>query len=264
MAKRKNRLAEDEERFVEEYLIDRHGTNAYIRANPGTRRTTACEMASRLLSKSNIQRAIELGRKAISQRTNVSADRVVKQYARIAFADIGQAFDLSKSVPVLLAPRDIPFDTRQAITAIKLKRRVLKNEGSEDYEIEEWEYKFADKLSALDKLSKHLGLYKELPPLDAVLMLLPESLRESVRSAIAQAISQGSSPGSDRPDQQELPAAKPDSRQTPSGPNPPVPGDGVAGGPVAGGVPQEHGTPGIAPLFSAGGQEHGDSGTPDP
>lgn len=259
--KSKNSLTNDEERFVDEYLIDRNGTAAYIRAKPGTRRATACEMASRLLRKSNVKRAIELGQTAIRGRTRVTADRVVRQYARIAFADIGMAFDLTKSTPVLLAPRDIPFDTRQAITAIKLKRRVIKHDGEEDYEVEEWEYKFADKVSALDKLSKHLGLYQELPPLDQILMLLPEPVRETVRAALAQAVFTGSNSGGDQPDQSELPALEPNAGRDSAGPDVPNEGGGAQAGPVANATDHEPVTTDRGPLHSPGGEKPGGGGS---
>lgn len=250
-------LTPDEELFVEEYLIDRNATAAYRRAHPGTKYNTAATTASLLLKKPNIRKAIRLRLDAVARRCRVSAAKVVRGFARLAFYDIGAAFDLTRNEPVLLPPREIPFEVRQAITAVKVKRRVLKSDSDEVYEVEEWEYKFADKLSALDKLSRHLGLYKDMPPLEALLAILPPGLGDHVRAALAQAVLEGGGPPGGGP-----PGGGGGGPPLP-GPADPVPGGRPDGGPVAGGVPVRPESPADAPLLPPGREDDGGGG-PDP
>lgn len=254
MAKKKTApLTADEERFVDEYLIDRNGTAAYIRAFPGTKRGTAATMSCLLLKKLKIASAIREGRKALSRRSRVSADSVVRGIARLAFYDIGGAMDLTKDEPTFLSPREIPYELRLAIQAVKVTRRKLKSEDGEDYEIENIEYKFADKLSAFDKLSKHLGLYKELPPLEVLLALLPPDLREPVRASLAASLLEGAGGGggADREPDPALPAAGPDGG---------VPEGGADAGPVAGGVSERPVEAADAPVLSPKRKDHGGGG----
>lgn len=73
-------------RFVEEYLVDLNGTQAAVRAGYGEKnaRFTAAE----LLAHPDVQAAVTAGRAAQSRRTEVDADRVIKELAKVAFSDI--------------------------------------------------------------------------------------------------------------------------------------------------------------------------------
>lgn len=240
-------LTDDEERFVSEYLIDRNGTAAYIRAHPGTKRNTAAELASRLLKKVKIANAVKIGERDLRRRSKVKAERVVEHAARIAFLDIGDVLDLSVSDFRPLPPREIPRDVRRAIQAVKVTRRKLKSRGEEDYEVESVEYKLPDKNAALDKLFRHLGLYADLPLLEVLLGGLPPEVAAAVRAALAAQVH----PNGDRG---HGPAPGP------AGPGPvaprsdlTVPGNGLAAGPVADAVPDGTGETGVASLFPPGG-----------
>lgn len=231
---KKSDLTPEEERFVEEYLIDRNGTAAYIRAHPGTKRTTAGELASRLLKKVKVRTAVASGEKDLRRRSRVKAERVVEHAARIAFLDIGDVLDLSVSDFRPLPPREIPQDIRRAIQAVKVTRRRLRSRGDEDYEVESVEYKLPDKNAALDKLFRHLGLYKDLPPLEVLLGLLPPDIRAAVRANLESAVLEGGDPGGARGDQPRVaPAVGGDAQPSESGPDVPNAGGGAHPGPVA-------------------------------
>jgi len=73
------------QRFVDEYLIDLNGTQAAKRA--GYSAHTAPEQASRLLTNVKVQAAIAVARKAQQERTGITADKVLREIALIAFAD---------------------------------------------------------------------------------------------------------------------------------------------------------------------------------
>ncbi len=170
MAKRKPALTPTEERFVDEYLIDRNGTAAYMRVFPGVKRRTAGELSYRLLKKVEIKSAIAAGSRSLAKACRVSAETEARGLAMLANYDIGAAFDLSKDEWVPLPPRLIPYEVRQAIVGVKINKRA----GTV-------EYRFADKIAARDKLMRHLGLYKDLPPLETVLGFLPRELADEIR-----------------------------------------------------------------------------------
>lgn len=74
-----------QQRFVDEYLVDLNGTQAAIRA--GYSSESARQIAAENLSKPNIQAAVAAGQAVLQDRTQVTAARVVREIALIAFAD---------------------------------------------------------------------------------------------------------------------------------------------------------------------------------
>lgn len=74
-----------QQRFVDEYLIDLNATQAAIRA--GYSEKTAAVIGCENLIKPNIQAAIVAAQKARAGRTELTADRVVGEVAKILFAD---------------------------------------------------------------------------------------------------------------------------------------------------------------------------------
>lgn len=78
-------LTPKQQRFVEEYLVDLNGTQAAIRAGYSPR--TANEQAAQLLAKLSVQRAVSEGRKQQQERTEITADRVLREAWGILTAD---------------------------------------------------------------------------------------------------------------------------------------------------------------------------------
>lgn len=146
------RLTEKQQRFCEEYLIDLNATQAAIRAGYSPR--TANEQGARLLANVSISKAIAQAMAERSRRTGVSADRVVRELARIAFANAGDLIDASDAT---LKSDAVPDDLA-AIQSIKVKD--LGDLGVER------EIRLADKLKALELLGRHLGLFHDKLRLD--------------------------------------------------------------------------------------------------
>jgi phage terminase small subunit len=110
-----------EQRFVEEYLVDMNGSRAVLRAgfecNECSARVTAC----RLLTKANIKAAVAAARRERSNRTRITADRVLRLIYERAFADISGAFDWSGGTQKLKPAKDIPRKVRRLARKIELK-----------------------------------------------------------------------------------------------------------------------------------------------
>lgn len=79
-------------RFVIEYLTDRNGTQAVMRA--GYAESGASVQASRLLSNAKVRRAIDEQVQAQMARTLITQDWVLGQWAAIATADPGEVSQL--------------------------------------------------------------------------------------------------------------------------------------------------------------------------
>ena len=132
------KLTPKQMRFVDEWLIDFNGTQAAIRA--GYSEKTAAATAARLLRNVNIQAEISRRQKDLQRRTEVTQEQVVKELARLAFADA--------SVVCVTDFDNLTEDQRAAIQGIKPT-----NFG--------WEIKLCDKLKALELLGRHIGMFND-------------------------------------------------------------------------------------------------------
>ena len=128
-------MTDKQARFCEEYMIDLNATQAAIRA--GYSPKTANEQAARLLANVSIQNRI----------AGVSADRVVRELAKVAFVNAGDLIDArTASLKSDAAPDDLA-----AVQSVKVK--TFGEDGLEQ------EVKLSDKLKALDLLGRNLGMF---------------------------------------------------------------------------------------------------------
>lgn len=142
-------------RFVEEYLVDLNATQAAIRATYSPR--TAEVQGSRLLGNAKVRAAIEAAMAERSKRTEVTADRVLLELARIGFSDVMLHYRIDELGHVVLA-EGAPDGASAAVSTIKRKVRVFTTEdGSET--TYETELKVWDKNTALANIGKHLGMF---------------------------------------------------------------------------------------------------------
>jgi len=142
-------LSEKQKRFCEEYLIDLNATQASIRA--GYSLKTAGVIGNEHLKKPKIQEYITELRKAQQQRTNVTSDMVIAELAKIGFSNVKDFVNGSNSV---LELKHIDADKTAAVSGVKTT--INENTGSIVTEV-----KFHDKVSALEKLGRHLGIFEK-------------------------------------------------------------------------------------------------------
>lgn len=148
-----NKLTAKQQRFVEEYLVDLNATQAAIRA--GYSEDTAGVIACENLMKPNIQQALDVKRQELAQKTGITTERVLNELAAIGFSRLTDyTFDDYGHV-------DAAGESIGAVSSIKRKTFCDKegNQMGVETEIKLW-----DKVAALDKLGKHLGLFKEDAP----------------------------------------------------------------------------------------------------
>jgi len=151
-----------QKRFVEEYLIDLNATQAAIRA--GYSKKTAKEQGCQLLTKLNIQQAIQKAMERRSKRTEITQDRILKELAMIAFSDIKNYLDIEENTGVIIAKsfKDMPEGESRVIKAIKENRAIKENaDGTKITVYDKVTFELHDKMKALELLGKHLGMFVE-------------------------------------------------------------------------------------------------------
>lgn len=103
------------ERFAREYVKDHNGTQAAIRAGYA-KGTSARVQGARLLTNADIRaRVEELNQKTLRQ-ADITAERVMLELARLAFADERKLFDEKGT---LKAPHTLDDDTAAAVSSLE-------------------------------------------------------------------------------------------------------------------------------------------------
>lgn len=167
------KLSEKQKRFCEEYVIDLNATQAAIRA--GYSQKTARQIATQNLSKLYIQDYIQELRLKQQERTEITADMVVRELAAIGFACLEDVVEVNNNYTAILPEENRPARAKKSLKKVKFKRYFQGN-GEDAEEVEVVEIEMHDKLSALDKLGRHLGIYEKdnsQSKLSAGVMLVP-------------------------------------------------------------------------------------------
>jgi len=138
-------ITKQQQRFADEYIIDLNGTLAAERA--GYSKKTAPQQAVRLLRNVKVQEAIQKALKKRQQRTQITADMVLNEYAKIAFSNIQDYAEWIANSVDFINSKQIERDKLAAVESV--------SEGKDGLKI-----KLHSKLNALDALARHLGIDK--------------------------------------------------------------------------------------------------------
>jgi phage terminase small subunit len=144
-------LNDKQRRFCEEYLIDLNATQAAIRA--GYSKKTAYSIGDENLRKPEIKDFIQKAQKELSERTKITAERVINELAKIGFSDIKNYFDGDETQKDITT---LDNNLTAAVSSIK----VTESSGK-DWSKTTKEFKLHDKVKALEDLGKHLGVFEK-------------------------------------------------------------------------------------------------------
>ncbi|MGH7075443.1 MAG: terminase small subunit [Stellaceae bacterium] len=166
--------------FTREYLIDLNATQAALRA--GYKESYARRACFTLLKKPAVAAAVADGMDARARRTEIDADRVMREYAKLAFVDIRRLVKRGKDGGVEL--RDLWEISEEDAAAITHLWRTGRGRGLR--------IKLHDKRAALDALARHLGVFgKQGGPLAADLhTAAQDKARAALKKQIARVIAE--------------------------------------------------------------------------
>lgn len=178
-------LTAKQEKFVQEYLVDLNATQAAIRA--GYSKKTATIIGFENLSKPNISYMIQKRREKLAEKVEITQERVLQEYAKLAFLDPQEFYDKNGG---LLSIPDLPKDVAAALSGMDVMTSFNKDSESVDT-IKK--IKFSDKKAALDSVAKHLGMFSDkaeqgltLAATQAILSLLPKEYSDAWKKALTE------------------------------------------------------------------------------
>lgn len=170
-------LTPNQQRFVERYLVHLNASRAARES--GSAPGTAAAAGSRLKRVPAVKAAIKEAIDARTERLRVNADKVVRELARVAFADLSNLAEWNGD-HLALRPNDgVDIDDRVAIAELAFVKGAS---GGSAVRI-----KLHDKLRALDMLARHLGLFSKGPiaMTGEEIVAAQERLRAMIRERLA-------------------------------------------------------------------------------
>lgn len=145
------KLTDKQKKFCEEYLIDLNATQAAIRA--GYSEDTATEIGYENLRKPHIQEYVQSAQKALSEKTGITHERLLAEYAKIAFSDIRELYAGDNQ---LLDVRQMDDTIAGAVMSVEVDEMYAGTMIIGHTK----KVKLYNKLQALDSIGKHLGFFE--------------------------------------------------------------------------------------------------------
>ncbi|MBD1373762.1 terminase small subunit [Hazenella sp. IB182357] len=166
------KLTPKQKTFVNEYIVDLNATKAAIRA--GYSEKSARFSGHENLTKPNIQAAIQKALDKREARTEVTADMVLKQWAKIAFADIKDVVTWEHEDVMIKRDKKTGEPVMENLLTIDLKPSdevdgTILSEVSETImkDGRKVTVKMNDRMRALEMLGRHLGMFNDKMNLEA-------------------------------------------------------------------------------------------------
>lgn len=171
-----------QEAFVREYLVDLNATQAAIRA--GYSEHTAKAQGSRLLTNAAVGAAIAKAQARRANRLEITQDMVLQELAHVGFARITDLVTWDEGRTVFVPSDELEDGQVAAVASIEAETRTFTREDGDGEMVHKVKLKLNDKLSALEKIGRHLGMFQDKPepPPD------PETTVRTVREALREII----------------------------------------------------------------------------
>lgn len=167
-------MTDRELRFADEYMVDCDAKNAAIRAgySPATARNAAAWINPKHPEKKKLRDLIDRRMAEMSRRTGITAERVLRELAAIAFVNIDDVVDRKSG--------RFADDVERCDLAAVAGYTRKKGKTSEN------KVEFYDKTKALELIGRHLGMFeagngakaeteRELTKLDKLLEVITDA-----------------------------------------------------------------------------------------
>lgn len=156
-------LTDKQIRFCHEYLIDLNSTQAALRA--GYSKTTAEKKAQLWVGKSRDSSQypemfdfVDKRRRKISEKLEITQERVLQEYARVAFFDIRNIYTETNSLKNV---KDLDDASAAAIAGIEVTEESAFIDGLKVNLGFTKKIKIHNKITALEGIGRHLGMFND-------------------------------------------------------------------------------------------------------
>ena len=162
-AKKPRQLDRREKQFVAEYLVSLDPQQAALAAqySKTMARSKAYQWVSNGKVKPHVYAAVEAAMQARAERTEITADRVLRELAAIGFADMGTYMTLDEDGAARLDLSKLPAAATKVISEIT-QEVFMDGKGDKAVPVRRTRFKLYDKRQALVDIGRHLGMFKDV------------------------------------------------------------------------------------------------------
>jgi phage terminase small subunit len=156
-----HKLDAREKVFVDEYLVDLNPERSAIAAgySKTTARVKSYSWVCDSRQKPHVFEAVQIALQKRSDRTEITQDRVLEEYAKLAFLDPRKFYDDDGR---LIDIPNLPAEVAAAISGmdIAVEKAGTDEDGSPIF-AQVRKIKLVDKKGALDSVARHLGMFND-------------------------------------------------------------------------------------------------------
>jgi len=173
-------LTAKQEMFAKEYIVDLNAAQAAIRAGYSER--TAKQIGQENLTKPDLQQYIQDLMDERSKRVEITADMVMREYAKLGFSNITDFLKVEETDVVIELVGE--GDSKRAITQMVQTVRIFETDTIDRHKLDAVSeikqtkdgisLKLHDKKGALDSMARHLGMFNDKLQIDATVRKLEE------------------------------------------------------------------------------------------
>jgi hypothetical protein len=139
-------LTPKQQRFCDEYLVDLNATKAALRAGY----SGATALNGKLMTIPKIRYYLQQRTEAATKKAQVNHEMILSELCKIAFGNMGNYFEADGSLKYI---QDLTADEKAALGSLTVTESNGSNVSTTT------RIKMHNKMSALDKLAKHLNFY---------------------------------------------------------------------------------------------------------
>lgn len=153
MPRKANKLTDKERLFCHEYLKDGNAGEAARRA--GYSKNNLHHIAWETMQRPHVRDYLNTLQQKQAHKLNITAERILSEYARIAFSDMKQFLNPGNEI------KDVSELDEDKTAAVESIQSDIRHDGgdSQGY-TEKVKLKLHNKLEALNALAKNLGLFE--------------------------------------------------------------------------------------------------------
>jgi phage terminase small subunit len=136
----------------------------------------------RLFNHPDVLKEIDRRRQSMVRKTDVTRERIIQEYAKIAFANFGDLLEINEDGTAVLDLAGMNDEQRAALSEFQVDE-YKDGKGEDAREVKKYKVKFHDKKAALDALAKIMGYATDKVEVSGELSLIDRILAGRKRAA---------------------------------------------------------------------------------
>jgi phage terminase small subunit len=184
IAEVRRRLTPQEALFIDNYLVDLDEARSAAAVGLPPKKGKS------VLNRYYVRRALELITAERRHRLGVTQDRIVEEYAKIGFANIGDYIRPDEAGNPYLAYRELDSDQKAAISEMTIEEYV-EGRGEDARAVKRTKFKLHDKKAALDSLGRYLGMFVDRTEIRGAMEVKLMNLSRAERLAMMRELLEG-------------------------------------------------------------------------